>query len=150
MPLTIAAVTSCMGCLDPLTDYDECVRIETARCDLRKQCETAAPAHFDQEFGDFDYDTCIAYLKENCRVRQIEAEGWREQDIVNCVNAILALHPDGCTSLTPRADETEPLDACWFIRTSDSDVPDASVTDAGSDASGSGDGGLDSGLDSGS
>jgi len=100
--------------MDPLHEYDECVKIENARCDLRAACQ-GKDAAFDKHFPDFDRDTCIAYAREHCRTREIQGQGWTKSDLNACVEAISDLAPSGCSRLDPAVDETESLEECAFI-----------------------------------
>ena len=123
--------------MDPLHNYDECVQIETARCDARAACKGTET--FDASYPGFDKDTCIAYAKENCRTRKIGAAGtlWDQRDVESCVTAIGDL---SCDDLIPRGiDETESLDACWFIDGIDTAAPNSDTdtetdTDTDTDA----------------
>ena len=124
--------------MDNLHDYKECVEIETARCELRDNCKDQGNPAFMKEFGDFDYDTCIAYCKEHCRTRKIgggDWENWTGHDVDNCVAAIVDLCPNHCKDLHPSVDETEwPFmeEVCGFLNKSEEEPP---VEDAGPDAS---------------
>ena len=122
--------------MDPLHNYDECVQIESARCQARADCQGTDEA-FDQAYPDFDNDTCIAYAKEHCRTRKIAGTGWDQRDVAKCVDTIRALKDD-CDALIPRGvDETEYVDACWFIDGIDSAPPEDTETDtteSGADA----------------
>lgn len=136
VPLTL------LGCMDSLHDYDECVEIETARCDLRDACKKAGDKEFEKNFSDFDKDTCIAYAKEHCRTREIkgdESEGEgavAQDDIKKCTDAIKAMAPDRCDELDPGVDETEKWleTECWFIEEKEDTSEDEPDDDAGPDA----------------
>ena len=123
--------------MDDLHDYDECVQIEEARCQLRDDCKEQGDPTFLKEFKKFDYDTCVAYAKEHCRTRKIgggEWEKWTGKDVDRCSNAIKALYPTYCKDLHPSVDETEWLmmeEVCGFINEIEEDEPDI---DAGPDA----------------
>lgn len=145
IPIVILGCLIFGACMDPLHDYDECVRIESARCDLRERCRTEAPTHIDKNFPHFDLATCRAYAKENCRVREIGTEAWTEREVSQCISAIQKI--DNCTSLNPKVDETENLPACAFIEDRDTEPMDAGPQDAG--AHDGGDGGDGSGADGG-
>ena len=131
------------ACMDPLHNYDECVEIERARCEVRGQCQQTEDKAFNKSYPDFDVDTCLAYAKEHCRTRKIAGDGWDQRDVEDCVNSINALR-DHCDALIPRGhDETEDLADCWFIDGVDSEhppedteedtgsAPDSDLSDAG-------------------
>ena len=118
--LLLLLCSSGLGCMDPKPNYDECVDIETARCEARDSC--VGGKKFDKEYPDFDVETCIAYAKEHCRTRKIGGEGWDEDDVKACVDAIKQINKKNqrCGELMPRGvDETEDLDACEFIEAPD-------------------------------
>ena len=97
--------------MDPTPDYDECVKIETARCDIRTDC-MGRPA-FDKAYPDFDGETCIAYAEEHCRTRRIK-EGYEPRQVERCAGSIR--RDLTCADLIPRGvDETKDLCACAFI-----------------------------------
>ena len=118
-----------LACMDPRPDYNECVQIETARCDVRAAC--VGHEKFDNEYKNFDRDTCVAYSKEHCRTREIEGEKWDQKDIDACVKAILSLKQN-CDMLLPKGeDETEALGQCNFIENGDAGIytPKKKTTD---------------------
>jgi hypothetical protein len=101
---------SCSGCMDPTPDYDECVEIETARCDIREAC--LGDAAFDASYPKFDGATCVAYAKEHCRTRKIIGD-YTPRQLDACINAMQELT---CQELIPRGvDETKTLWDCAFI-----------------------------------
>lgn len=129
----IIAAFGITGCKDPLHNYDECVDIETARCDLRESC--LGNENFDKEFPDFDRDTCVAYAKEHCRTRKIGTPGWTVSDLEACLRAIFNPNnpeaPQGvpCESLSKNQDETLDIAQCAFLKESqDSDEPTETET----------------------
>lgn len=132
------------GCLDDLHNYDECVQIETARCDVRAECQ--GDEAFDDAYPDFDRATCVAYIKEHCRTRKLAGKTWDQSDIDKCATAVSELE-DNCDALIPRGvDETEDLDECWFINgsepvdsTDDTDDTDEDGSDTSTDSSDAGD-----------
>jgi len=106
--------------MDDLYNYAECKRIESARCELRKNCVEADDPTFDKNFKDFDYDTCLTYAQEHCRTRKIgwDESEWNSKNVEECTEAILSLYPDHCKDLRKADDETEWTilgDACVFI-----------------------------------
>ena len=106
-----------LSCMDPRPNYDECVDIETARCNVREQCRSNED--FDDEYPDFDVDACIRYGKEHCRTRKIAGEDWVQRDVEDCVTAILSLKST-CDQLFPRGvDETESIGQCNFLDNTD-------------------------------
>lgn len=108
--------------MDSRPDYDECVRIETARCDVREAC--IGNKAFDKAYPDFDRDTCVAYSKEHCRTREIRGEKWDQKNVDACVEAILSLKKD-CSKLIPKGeDETEAIGQCNFIENGDAGMLD--------------------------
>ncbi|MBW2278643.1 MAG: hypothetical protein JRF63_14215, partial [Deltaproteobacteria bacterium] len=111
------------SCMDPLHDYNKCVKVETARCQLRESCVSG-----------FDYGTCVAFYKEFCRTRKINGPGsdmLTDEMVQACVDAILAVP---CESLIPGFDETELLPECEFLQKEPEDTdPDAGDGDAGGD-----------------
>ena len=108
--------------MDPRPNYDECVQIETARCDVRETC--IGNKAFDKAYPDFDRDTCVAYSKEHCRTRRITGEDWEQKDVDKCVKAILSLKQD-CGRLIPKGeDETEDIGQCNFIEDGDAGLLD--------------------------
>jgi hypothetical protein len=116
------------GCMDPLKNYDECVEIETARCDLRHSC--IGVGDFNDEFPDFDYDTCIAYAQEHCRTREIVGSDDCEDDLTACVDlCVLAIENVDCGILEMSVDETVHLPDCEFINGVEDE--DAGTSDAG-------------------
>jgi hypothetical protein len=121
------------GCSDGLHNYDECVQIETARCDVRAECQEDEA--FDAAYPKFDRATCIAYIKEHCRTRKIAGKNWDQSDVNKCATAVTGLK-DNCDALIPRGiDETEDLDECWFINgiepvESDDDTDDTNKEDS--------------------
>ena len=119
----IALIAS--GCMDSLHDYDNCVKIETARCKVRAKCDLG-----------FDDDTCIAYYKEFCRTRQIKGPDSNDATktrVTACVEAISALAGD-CNLFDPTVNETQKLSECYFLWPEDSEKNTDKV-DAGKDAS---------------
>ena len=125
-------------CMDSLHEYDECVEIETARCDLRNECKKTNDEVFKEKFSGFDKDTCIAYAKEHCRTREIQGvESVAEEDVTKCADAIVALAPQRCAELDPGVDETEEWleEECGFIEEEEEPSEDVSGEDAGPDAS---------------
>ena len=120
------------GCMDPLHDYEECKKIEIARCDLRDSCRN--DSEFQEHFSDFDRDTCVAYAKEHCRTREIGGGGidWGDKHVEACIDAIRGVT---CSSLRKSDDETEQLPACAFInRPPEDDVEDEDDAGTESDA----------------
>ena len=108
--------------MDPKPDYDECVQIETARCEVRKQCEDAEG--FKDSYKRFNVDTCIAYSKEHCSTRKIRGTDWDQGNVEACVEAILSLKYD-CSRLIPKGiDETESIGQCNFIDNGDAGLID--------------------------
>lgn len=118
------------GCMDPLHDYKKCVEVETARCQLREQCDPG-----------FDYATCVAYYKEFCRTRKMNGPGsdvLTDEMVQDCIDAILEVP---CEVLVPGRDETELLPECDFLQKKPTDTdPDAGAdgdtdtdTETGSD-----------------
>ncbi len=120
--------------MDPRTDWEECVQIETARCEVRQTCMKNEDV--EEAYGNFDLDTCIAYSKEHCRTRQIEGDNWDQKDIEACVKAILSLKHD-CSRLLPKGqDETEDIGQCNFIENGDAgnlEIPEKNKRAADSD-----------------
>lgn len=107
--------------MDPLHDYRECVKIETARCQLRENCDPS-----------FEYDTCVAYYKEFCRTRKLKGPGsdtLTDEMVQACVEAVLAVP---CETLNPGVDETEALEECRFIQKQSEDT-EADAGDQGTD-----------------
>jgi hypothetical protein len=103
--------------MDPRPNYDECVQIEEARCEVRKDC--MKDDDVAEAYSDFDFDTCIAYSKEHCRTREIQGEKWDQKNITACVEAIRSLKYD-CKRLLPKGeDETEAIGQCNFIENGD-------------------------------
>ncbi len=97
-----------MGCMDPTPDYDECVEIETARCDIRSDC--VGNKKFDEAYPKFDGDTCVAYAKEHCRTRKIEGD-YDPRQLERCVRSIR--RDLTCSDLTPKGvDEIVEADLC--------------------------------------
>ena len=124
--------------MDPLHNYNECVEIESARCDARTECQ--GNEVFDKSYPDFDGATCLAYAKEHCRTRKIGADQdlWNQRDVDDCATAILGL-AENCDALIPRGiDETEDLGACWFIDGKDTAAPEPEP-DTNSDTADAGD-----------
>lgn len=110
-PLWIICALMILGCMDPTPDYEECVKIETARCDARDQCR--GEESFDEAYPHFDVDTCVAYAKEHCRTRKISGD-YTPQQVDDCVAAII--EDVTCDDLIPRGvDETKDLWDCHFI-----------------------------------
>ncbi len=99
--VSVSAVLA--GCMDSLNDYEDCVTIETARCDLRESCDPG-----------FDLSTCVAYYKEFCRTREIDGplgKNASDNQVAACVAAIATY---GC-DLDPKVDETTDIPACEFL-----------------------------------
>ncbi|MFO8070917.1 MAG: hypothetical protein R6V85_03485 [Polyangia bacterium] len=113
------------GCMDPLENYRACVRIEKARCELRKSCDST-----------FDRASCESYYEEFCRTRHLEGPGsdaLTSDQVDACVEAILAYD---CALLNPGIDETESIPECGFIEKPSEDAgSDAGTdTDTGSES----------------
>jgi hypothetical protein len=128
--LTFALVA--VGCMDPLHDYDRCVRIEKARCQLRENCDPS-----------FDYQTCVAYYEEFCRTRKMNGPGAdtaTDEMVQACIDAILAVP---CETLNPGIDETSLLPECDFIQKK----PEDTDPDAGDGGDSDSDTGTDTGTD---
>ena len=112
------------GCMDPLNDYKDCVKIEKARCDLRES--------FDQTF---DKATCYDYYEEYCRTREIDGpvgKSATDAEVDSCVEAISQIP---CGHLSNKVDETSSLSECEFLwpkeeETDDTDT-DTDEADAG-------------------
>ena len=132
----IAAVLLTGGCMDELHSYEECVQIETARCELRESCEG--------ELGyKFDYDTCVVYYEEFCRTRKMNGPGSAAltQAMVDaCIAAIMQVP---CKWLNDGLDETDMLPECDFLHTDPKDGGPDGGTDPDPDAGS--DGGSDGG-----
>jgi len=128
------------GCMDPLQDYNKCVAIEKARCELHDSCYTS-----------FDYETCVSYYKEFCRTRKMNGPGsdmLTDEMVQACVDAILEVP---CEMLNNGLDETELLPECDFLQKKPEDTdPDAGAGDGGGDADSDTDGDTDTDTDSGS
>lgn len=114
------------GCMDKLYDYERCVDIESARCDLRDRC-----------IDGFDVETCYAYYEEFCRTRKLKNDkGIDKTDVEECVAAIEALP---CEALydtegaLAAVDETASLPECDFIETPDDDADAGGDTDVDTD-----------------
>jgi hypothetical protein len=125
-----------MSCMDPTPDYNECVQIETARCDIRAECK--GDEDFDKEYPKFDGKTCIAYAKEHCRTREIGGDYTVEQ-LEACVTAIR--EDLTCDDLIPRGtDEIKKKNLwdCHFIdgRDAGPKPPEDADNDAGDDDAG--------------
>lgn len=92
------------GCMDPLNDYKDCVKIEKARCDLRDSCSAS-----------FDRATCYDYYEEYCRTRKVDGplggDATKEQ-VDQCVAAIATVP---CDQLDRDVDETDSLSECEFL-----------------------------------
>lgn len=117
--------------MDPLHNYNECVEIESARCEARTECQ--GNEAFDQSYPDFDHDTCITYAKEHCRTRKIDGTNWEQGNVDACAAAITALS-ENCDALIPRGnDETEAIRECWFIDGLDTAEPEMDTVDTNSD-----------------
>lgn len=111
------------GCMDSLYDYKDCVKIETARCDLRESC-----------LPGFDRATCVSYYKEFCRTREIDGPLGKEASANQVAACIAAIETYECDDLDPKVDETSNLPACEFLwpKNSDEDsgtddLPDAAL-----------------------
>ncbi len=123
VPIVILASLVLAGCMDSLNDYEDCVTIETARCDLRESCDPG-----------FDRSTCVAYYKEFCRTREIDGplgKNASDNQVDACVAAIKTYD---CLLLDPKVDETTDIPACEFLWPKDSeedsgtdDLPDAGL-----------------------
>ncbi|NLN61789.1 MAG: hypothetical protein GX146_02805 [Myxococcales bacterium] len=88
-----ALVTACMG---DLTHYDECIDVETARCELRHRCDAS-----------FDVSGCTMYYREFCRTRKIESEFTAVQ-VDACVADIDKLGtPEQCQRVANMKGKTE-------------------------------------------
>ncbi len=124
------AVLLLSGCMDPIYNYNECVEIETARCNVREECK--GDKTFDKSYPNFDVKSCISYAKEHCRTRKIKGDNWDQKNVDSCSAAILQLKDD-CRTLTPKGvDETEELSECSFIEGNDTDSTASDSEDAGS------------------
>jgi hypothetical protein len=113
------ALISAASCGDPLHDYGDCVKIETARCELRERCEPG-----------FDLATCEAYYEEFCRTREIDGPDGKsasDAEVQACVDAIGTLD---CAVLDDSTDETDLLTDCSFLWPK----PEDDDEDAGADA----------------
>ena len=122
----VVLVGAAGGCMDKLYDYERCVDIETARCELRDNC-----------IEGFDKATCVSYYEEYCRTRKLKNDkGIDKADVDACVAAIEALP---CEALYDEegnlaaVDETESLPECDFIETPDDDADAGGDSDADAD-----------------
>ncbi len=109
------------GCMDSLHDYKDCVKIETARCDLRESC-----------LPGFDRATCVAYYKEFCRTREIDGPLGKEASDNQVAACVAAIATYGCV-LDPKVDETTDIPACEFLwpKNPDEDSGTDDLPDAG-------------------
>lgn len=122
--LTVATPTACM---DPLNDYGDCVKVETARCELRDAC-----------FAGFDLETCVAYYEEFCRTREIDGlwgKNASDAQVQACVNAIRGMYVSAtenrCDELDDAIDETDLLPECGFLWPEEEEDASAGDTETG-------------------
>ena len=86
-----------IGCMNESGDYSGCVDVETARCELRKRCDSG-----------FDIDQCIYYYKEQCRIREFDNDATDKQ-LSACIKDLESIGSDKqCKELDKlKSDENE-------------------------------------------
>ena len=121
-----------ISCMDDLHNYNDCVQIETARCEFRDRCDAG-----------FDVAGCVTYYEEFCRTRKIKAD-FKETQVDDCLADIDALgSAEQCVRLDELGSKSEicvfsELASCrefLCIKDTEEDTGDADEdTDTGTDS----------------